>query len=145
MVLNAVSWNCQRRLNRLTRRSPFSGMPSAPTGVPDADEADGWFVRVGTPEEGRLDVGTLSSVRPWAARTQPWRPRPDLARLRGPGWYPADDVELAWAVDVIDVMRRVARRSVHASLDRVLDAAVHTKLRQYQQEARAHDPTLRLT
>lgn len=132
-------------VEQVDQAQPVQRNAECADGVPDADEADGWFVRVGTPEEGRLDVGTLSSVRPWAARTQPWRPRPDLARLRGPGWYPADDVELAWAVDVIDVMRRVARRSVHASLDRVLDAAVHTKLRQYQQEARAHDPTLRLT
>lgn len=59
----------------------------------------------------------------------------EVVRQRGPGWYPGDDVELAWAADLIDVMRRVSRRAAHASLDRALDEAVRAELRQYQQEA----------
>jgi len=59
----------------------------------------------------------------------------EVVRQRGTGWYPSDDVELAWAADLIDVMRRVSRRSAHASLDRALDEAVRAELRQYQREA----------
>jgi hypothetical protein len=61
----------------------------------------------------------------------------EVVRQRGTGWYPGDDVELAWAADLIDVMRRVSRRAAHASLDRALDEAVRAELRQYQQEAAA--------
>ncbi|CDO09396.1 transcriptional regulator [Mycolicibacterium cosmeticum] len=57
----------------------------------------------------------------------------EVVRQRGTGWYPSTDVELAWAADLIDVMRRVARRSAHASLDRALDEAVRAELRRYQQ------------
>lgn len=57
----------------------------------------------------------------------------EVVRQRGAGWYPSDDTELAWAADLVDAMRRVARRSAHASLDRALDEAVRTELRRYQQ------------
>lgn len=60
----------------------------------------------------------------------------EIVRQRGTGWYPSDDVELAWAADVIDVMRRVSRRSAHASLDRALDEAVRDELRQYHRQAK---------
>lgn len=63
----------------------------------------------------------------------------EVVRQRGPGWLPGDDNELAWAADLVDAMRRVARRSAHASLDRALDAAVRAELRQYQQEGKIHD------
>ena len=61
----------------------------------------------------------------------------EVVRQQGSGWYPSNDSELAWAADLIDVMRRVARRSAHASLDRALDEAVRSQLRQYQAEAEA--------
>ncbi len=57
----------------------------------------------------------------------------EVVRQRGAGWYPSNDTELAWAADLVDAMRRVARRSAHASLDRALDEAVRTELRRYQQ------------
>lgn len=57
----------------------------------------------------------------------------EVVRQRGTGWYPGNDAELAWAADLIDAMRRVARRSAHASLDRALDEAVRAELRRYQQ------------
>jgi DNA-binding transcriptional MerR regulator len=57
----------------------------------------------------------------------------EVVRQRGSGWYPSEDAELSWAADLVDTMRRVARRSAHASLDRALDQAVRTELRRYQQ------------
>ncbi|MGB3475546.1 MAG: MerR family transcriptional regulator [Mycobacterium sp.] len=57
----------------------------------------------------------------------------EVVRQRGRGWLPASDEELAWAADLVDAMRRVARRSAHASLDRAFDAAVRAELRQYRQ------------
>ncbi|MGH3580958.1 MAG: MerR family transcriptional regulator [Mycobacterium sp.] len=57
----------------------------------------------------------------------------EVVRQRGTGWYPGNEAELAWAADLIDAMRRVARRSAHASLDRALDEAVRAELRRYQQ------------
>ncbi|MGU3654959.1 MerR family transcriptional regulator [Mycolicibacterium sp. A43C] len=57
----------------------------------------------------------------------------EVVRQRGAGWYPSNETELAWAADLVDAMRRVARRSAHASLDRALDEAVRTELRRYQQ------------
>jgi DNA-binding transcriptional MerR regulator len=68
-----------------------------------------------------------------AARALSGAAHAEVVRQRGTGWYPADDVELAWAADLIDVMRRVARRSAHASLDRALDEAARAELRRYQQ------------
>lgn len=61
----------------------------------------------------------------------------EIVRQRGPGWYPSNDTELAWAADLVDTLRRVARRSAHASLDRALDQAIRAELRRYQQEAPA--------
>ena len=63
----------------------------------------------------------------------------EVVRQRGPGWLPADDDELAWAADLVEVMRRVARRSAHASLDRAFDAAVRTELRKYRREGDERD------
>lgn len=60
----------------------------------------------------------------------------EVVRQRGTGWLPSDDTELAWAADLVDAMRRAARRVAHASLDRAFDAAVRTELRRYQQESR---------
>lgn len=71
-----------------------------------------------------------------AARILAGRGHSEVVRQRGTGWYPSTEVELAWAADLIDVMRRVARRSAHASLDRALDEAVRAELRQYQQEGK---------
>ncbi|MCV7209751.1 MerR family transcriptional regulator [Mycolicibacterium canariasense] len=68
-----------------------------------------------------------------AARALAGAGHTEVVRQRGTGWYPGNDVELAWAADLIDVMRRVARRSAHASLDRALDEAVRAELRRYQQ------------
>lgn len=56
----------------------------------------------------------------------------EVVRQRGAHWYPGNEAELAWAADFVDVMRRVARRRVHASLDRALDEAARVELRQYQ-------------
>jgi DNA-binding transcriptional MerR regulator len=70
-----------------------------------------------------------------AARALTHAGHTEVVRQRGTGWYPSSDVELAWAADLIDVMRRVSRRSAHASLDRAFDEAVRAELRQYQQEA----------
>ncbi|MCV7385329.1 MerR family transcriptional regulator [Mycolicibacter longobardus] len=58
----------------------------------------------------------------------------EVVRQRGPGWLPSNETELAWAADLVDAMRRVARRSAHASLDRAFDAAVRAELRRYRQE-----------
>lgn len=66
----------------------------------------------------------------------------EVVRQRGPGWLPSNDVELAWAADLVDAMRRVARRSAHASLDRAFDAAVRAELRRYRQEGNGHDARL---
>ncbi|BBY35150.1 MerR family transcriptional regulator [Mycolicibacter minnesotensis] len=63
----------------------------------------------------------------------------EVVRQRGPGWLPAKDDEFAWAADLVDAMRRVARRSAHASLDRALDAAVRAELRQYRQRSDEHE------
>lgn len=57
----------------------------------------------------------------------------EVVRQRGPGWLPTDEAELAWAADLVNAMRRVARRTAHASLDRAFDAAVRVELRKYQQ------------
>ncbi|MDR3662942.1 MAG: MerR family transcriptional regulator [Mycobacterium sp.] len=73
-----------------------------------------------------------------AARAMTQAGHTEVVRQRGTGWYPGNDVELAWAADLIDAMRRVSRRSAHASLDRALDEAVRAELRQYQQEAKDH-------
>jgi DNA-binding transcriptional MerR regulator len=71
-----------------------------------------------------------------AARTLARRGHTEIVRQRGPGWYPGDDMELAWAADLIDAMRRVSRRSAHASLDRALDEAVRAELRNYNKAAK---------
>ncbi|MHA3023866.1 MerR family transcriptional regulator [Mycobacterium sp. BMJ-28] len=71
-----------------------------------------------------------------AARALSGAGHAEVVRQRGTGWYPETDVELAWAADLIDAMRRVARRSAHASLDRALDEAVRAELRDYQQGER---------
>ncbi|GAA1668322.1 hypothetical protein MMUR_37770 [Mycolicibacterium murale] len=62
----------------------------------------------------------------------------EVVRQRGAGWYPDDDAEFAWAADLVDVMRKVARRRAHASMDRALDRATRAQLRQYTQQ---HDET----
>lgn len=68
-----------------------------------------------------------------AARTLSGTAHAEIVRQRGTGWYPSNDAEIAWTADIVDVMRSVARRSAHASLDRALDEAARTQLRQYQQ------------
>ena len=70
-----------------------------------------------------------------AARALARHGHTEIVRQRGSGWYPTNDAELAWAADVIDVMRRVARRSAHASLDRALDEAVRAEMREYRRAA----------
>jgi len=64
----------------------------------------------------------------------------EVVRQRGPGWLPTNDDELAWAADLVGAMRRVARRSAHASLDRAFGAAVRAELRRYRQESKEHRP-----
>lgn len=59
----------------------------------------------------------------------------EVVRQRGPGWLPSNEVELAWAADLVDAMRGVARRSAHASLDRAFDAAVRAELRRYRHDS----------
>ncbi|MGV0747974.1 MerR family transcriptional regulator [Mycolicibacter virginiensis] len=66
----------------------------------------------------------------------------EVVRQRGPGWLPTNDEELAWAADLVDAMRRVARRTAHASLDRALDAAVRAELRQYRQASHGQEGRL---
>lgn len=56
----------------------------------------------------------------------------EVVRQRGPGWLPSNDAELAWAADLVDTMRRAARRLAHASLDRAFDEAVRAELHEYQ-------------
>ncbi|MCV7420545.1 MerR family transcriptional regulator [Mycobacterium yunnanensis] len=73
-----------------------------------------------------------------AARALSGAAHAEVVRQRGTGWYPGDDAELAWAADLVDVMRRVARRRAHASLDRALDQATRMQLRQYKEQ---HDDT----
>ena len=78
-----------------------------------------------------------------AARALSGTAHAEIVRQRGTGWYPSNDAEIAWAADIVDVMRSVARRSAHASLDRALDQAARTQLRRYQQhdtnDSDAHD------
>lgn len=56
----------------------------------------------------------------------------EVVRQRGPGWLPSNDAELAWAADLVNTMRRAARRLAHASLDRAFDEAVRAELQEYQ-------------
>ncbi|MCB9438722.1 MAG: MerR family transcriptional regulator [Mycolicibacterium sp.] len=72
-----------------------------------------------------------------AARTIAHHGYAEIVRQRGVGWYPSDDTELAWAAEIIAVMRRVAARSAHASLDRALETAVRNELRRYNEAATA--------
>ena len=68
-----------------------------------------------------------------AARALSGAAHTEIVRQRGTGWYPSNDAEFTWAADIVDVMRNVARRTAHASLDRALDQAARTQLRHYQQ------------
>ncbi|OMC41443.1 MerR family transcriptional regulator [Mycobacterium sp. GA-1841] len=61
----------------------------------------------------------------------------EVVRQRGPGWLPTNDAELAWAADLVDTMRRAARRLAHASLDRAFDEAVRAELHEYQGAGKA--------
>ncbi|MCV7200471.1 MerR family transcriptional regulator [Mycolicibacterium peregrinum] len=61
----------------------------------------------------------------------------EVVRQRGPGWLPTNDAELAWAADLVDTMRRAARRLAHASLDRAFDEAVRAELHEYQAAGKA--------
>lgn len=61
----------------------------------------------------------------------------EVVRQRGPGWLPTNDSELAWAADLVDTMRRAARRLAHASLDRAFDEAVRAELDDYQAAGKA--------
>jgi DNA-binding transcriptional MerR regulator len=70
-----------------------------------------------------------------AARALSAAAHAEVVRQRGTGWYPGNDVEFAWAADLLDTMRRVARRSAHASLDRALDEAARAELRQYHRQS----------
>ena len=81
-------------------------------------------------DEGVIDLDA-------AARTIAHHGYAEIVRQRGVGWYPSDDTELAWAAEIIAVMRRVAARSAHASLDRALETAVRNELRRYNEAATA--------
>ncbi|MBU9764287.1 MerR family transcriptional regulator [Mycobacterium sp. TNTM28] len=61
----------------------------------------------------------------------------EVVRQRGAGWLPTNESELAWAADLVDTMRRAARRLAHASLDRAFDEAVRAELHEYQAAGKA--------
>ncbi len=87
-------------------------------------------------------VGALDKAMDEAAGVLTRSGYSEVVRQRGAGWLPTNDVELAWAADLVDAMRRVARRTAHASLDRAFDAAVRAELHRYQQESKAQDARL---
>jgi len=92
------------------------------------------LVARGMPLDAMLQtVGAVDSKLDEAAGLLTRSGHAEVVRQRGPAWLPANDDELAWAADLVDAMRRVARRSAHASLDRAFDAAVRAELRKYQQ------------
>jgi len=101
------------------------------------------LVARGMPLAGLLSsVGALDKKMDEAAGVLTRSGYSEVVRQRGAGWLPADDGELAWAADLVDAMRRVARRTAHASLDRAFDAAVRAELHRYQQDSNEHDAHL---
>ncbi|MGV0624855.1 MerR family transcriptional regulator [Mycolicibacter minnesotensis] len=106
--------------------------------VPDVRIIDDFAAMVGRgmPLDSLLKVTTsVDSTMDEAARALTRSGYTEVVRQRGTGWLPSDDAELAWAADLVGAMRRTARRTAHASLDRAFDAAVRAELRQYRQES----------
>ncbi|OBH17971.1 MerR family transcriptional regulator [Mycolicibacter terrae] len=98
------------------------------------------LVSRGMPLAALLDaVGAVDAKLDEAASVMARSGYTEVVRQRGTGWLPGNETELAWAADLVNAMRRVARRAAHASLDRAFDAAVRAELRQYQQESQQHD------
>ncbi|WP_439029797.1 MerR family transcriptional regulator [Gordonia terrae] len=56
----------------------------------------------------------------------------EVDRRKGPGWLPADDDDVAWAVNLLGMMRRVGTENAHAALDRALDTALDRELFAHQ-------------
>lgn len=56
----------------------------------------------------------------------------EVDRRRGPGWLPASDEDVAWAVGLLGAMRRAGTENAHAALDRALDAALDQELRAHK-------------
>ncbi|KXO98816.1 MerR family transcriptional regulator [Tsukamurella pseudospumae] len=52
----------------------------------------------------------------------------EVDRVRGPGWLPSSEEDMAWAVGLIGAMRRAGTENAHAALDRALDAALDQAL-----------------
>jgi DNA-binding transcriptional MerR regulator len=97
------------------------------------------LVSRGMPLAALLDaVGIVDEKLDEAAGVMARSGYSEVVRQRGTGWLPGNDAELAWAADLVDAMRRVARRVAHASLDRAFDAAVRAELWQYQQESKEY-------
>ena len=135
------------RLDKVTRQLLIDGRVIEPSDeadtylVPDRRVVDDFakLISRGMPLTAILKTTTRVDMKlDDAARELTSSGHTEVVRQRGTGWYPSNDVELAWAADLIDVMRRVARRSAHASLDRALDEAVRGELQQYQRDAKDH-------
>ncbi|MBP2453384.1 MerR family transcriptional regulator [Mycolicibacterium lutetiense] len=100
------------------------------------------LVARGMPLETLLKTSTaVDELLDAAARELTRGGHAEVVRQRGPGWLPTNDAELAWAADLVDTMRRAARRRAHASLDRAFDEAVRAELHEYQAAGKAEaDP-----
>lgn len=96
------------------------------------------LVARGMPLETLLKTSTaVDELLDAAARELTRGGHAEVVRQRGPGWLPTNDAELAWAADLVDTMRRAARRRAHASLDRAFDEAVRAELHEYQAAGKA--------
>lgn len=56
----------------------------------------------------------------------------EVDRRKGPGWLPENDDDVAWAVNLLGMMRRVGTENAHAALDRALDTALDRELSAHQ-------------
>ena len=56
----------------------------------------------------------------------------EVDRRRGPGWLPATDEDVAWAVGLLGAMRRAGTENAHAALDRALDTALDQELQAHK-------------
>lgn len=55
-----------------------------------------------------------------------------VAKHHGPGWIPTTVDETRWAAGFVGTMRKVGTRMAHEELDRSLDSALSSELREYQ-------------
>ncbi|BBX26582.1 MerR family transcriptional regulator [Mycolicibacterium alvei] len=128
-------------LRRLTNHGMIAPTADANIySVPDVRLIDdfGSLVSRGMPLEILLKTSTAVDKKLDAAARELTRGgHTEVVRQRGPGWLPTNDAELAWAADLVDTMRRAARRLAHASLDRAFDEAVRAELHEYQAAGKA--------